>query len=119
MKNVSLKPMVNLHIHCPVINQEKIHYYLGIVTDQANYMTDWRYNIRVKNGADLIRFCNPNNIYSILHKKDSNYSTLTLYCPDQNFENKSNQDSVSFLVFLKYSVYILLQALTYPYHKFI
>jgi hypothetical protein len=46
--------MLNLHIHCPVINQEKIHYYLGIVTDQANYMTDWRYNIRVKNGADLI-----------------------------------------------------------------
>ncbi len=47
------------------------------------------------------------------------YFCLSLYCHDQNFENKSNQDSVVFLVFLIYSAYILLQALTYSNHKFI
>jgi hypothetical protein len=44
----------------------------------------------------------------------SNYSafTLSLYCTDQNFENKLNQDSVIFVIFLIYSAYILLQVLT-------
>jgi hypothetical protein len=44
----------------------------------------------------------------------SNYSafTLSLYCTDQNFENKLNQDSVNFVKLLIYSAYILLQVLT-------
>jgi hypothetical protein len=43
-----------------------------------------------------------------------NYSafTLSLYCPDQKFENELNQDSVIFVAFLIYSAYILLYALT-------
>ena len=43
-----------------------------------------------------------------------NYSTFTLflYCTDQNFENEFNQDSVILVVFLIYSAYILLHALT-------
>jgi hypothetical protein len=49
------------------------------------------------------------------------YSTLilSLYFPDQRFENASTQDSVIFDVFLINSAYIIFQALTYSYHDFI
>src|SRR5918995_5335283 len=57
--------------------------------------------------------------YHYIYSQDTNYSTFTLssYCPDQNFENKSIQDSVIFVVFLIYSAYILLHALTYSDHE--
>jgi hypothetical protein len=44
----------------------------------------------------------------------SNYSTFTLslYCTDQNFENKLNQDLFISVIFLKYSAYIRLKVLT-------
>jgi hypothetical protein len=39
---------------CPVINQERIHYYIGIVSDMAYHMTDSKYDIRIKNGLDWL-----------------------------------------------------------------
>jgi hypothetical protein len=56
-----------------------------------------------------------------IHSLRLGYSTLilSLYLPDQKFENDSTQDSVIFDVFLIISAYIRLQALIYSYHDFI
>jgi hypothetical protein len=56
-----------------------------------------------------------------IHSLRLDYSTLilSLYLPDQKFENDSTQDSVIFDVFLIISAYIRLQALIYSYHDFI
>ena len=39
---------------CAVINQDRIHYYIGIVSDMAYHMTDSKYDIRIKNGLDWL-----------------------------------------------------------------
>jgi hypothetical protein len=39
---------------CPVINQEKIHYHIGTVSDVAYYLCDSNSDIRIAKGLDWL-----------------------------------------------------------------